>query len=317
MTNTVIHVAAAVIVDGQGRVLLARRPDHVHQGGLWEFPGGKLDPGEDIRRALVRELEEELGLTPTSFRPLIRIRHDYAEKSVLLDVWRVQDWRGAPHGREGQPVEWVAAEGLRERAFPEANLPIVTAARLSDRYLITPDPGGDQEDFLSALRRSLDRGVRLIQLRARRMNPAGLRKLAARALDLCRDQGARLLINGAPGLAEGVGADGVHLTSRRLLACRTRPLSAGHWVAASCHDRRQVIHACRIGVDFIVVSPVKATPSHRDARPLGWVGLRELTELATVPVYALGGMGENDLTDAWDHGAQGIAAIRSLWGAGS
>jgi len=310
-----VHVAAAVIVNDRGQVLLARRPDRVHQGGLWEFPGGKLELSEDVRQALVRELEEELGLTPTASRPLIRVRHGYPDKSVLLDVWRVDGWRGTPHGREGQPVEWVAAEALTRRAFPEANLPVVTAARLPDRYLITPEPGVDWERFLAALHRSLERGVRLVQLRAHSLDPAAYRRLAEQVLGLCRGGGARLLLNGDPALVRELGADGVHLTSPRLLTCRERPLDVDQWVAASCHERHEVLHAHRIGVDFIVVSPVMPTASHPTARPLGWKGLRELTELSRVPVYALGGMTTDDLEAAWEHGAQGIAAMRALWGA--
>ena len=81
----VVPVAVGVIRDGN-RILLAKRPDHVHQGGRWEFPGGKREPGEDRFAALVRELEEELGIRPRDARPLIRIRHDYPDKSVELDV---------------------------------------------------------------------------------------------------------------------------------------------------------------------------------------------------------------------------------------
>lgn len=316
MTCRSVHVAAAVIVNDRGQVLLARRPDRVHQGGLWEFPGGKLEPAENAREALVRELQEELGLTPTAYRPLIRVRHAYPGKSVLLDVWRVDGWRGMPHGREGQPVEWVDAEALVRRALPEANLPIVTAVRLTDRYLITPEPERDRAHFLAALCRSLEAGVRLVQLRAHGLDPAAYRRLAEQALGLCHARDTRLLLNGDPALARELGADGVHLTSRRLLACSERPLGAGQWVAASCHDRQEVLHAHRIGVDFIVVSPVKPTATHANASPLGWEGLRELTELSRVPAYALGGMTADDLGTTWEHGAQGIAAMRALWGTG-
>ncbi len=308
-----IHVAAAVIVNRAGEVLLARRPEHVHQGGLWEFPGGKLEPTEDSHGGLVRELEEELGISPTSCRPLIRIPHHYPDKSVLLDVWRVDGWRGEPHGREGQPVEWVAVEHLAERSFPAANLPILTAARLPDRYLITPEPGADQDAFLADLSASIRAGARLVQLRAKGLTPQRYRELSLRALELCRVEGASLLLNADEGLVEQTQADGVHLTSARLMACRERPLAGGRWVAASCHDQRQLAHACRLGLDFVVLSPVKPTTSHPESRPMGWSGLRRLTEEATIPVYALGGMESGDLPAAWSHGAQGIAAIRSLW----
>ena len=312
-----IHVAAAVIVNRAGEVLLARRPEHVHQGGLWEFPGGKLEPTEDTRSGLARELDEELGITPTAARPLIRIPHHYPDKSVLLDVWRVDAWRGAPHGREGQTVEWVPLAQLTERAFPAANLPIVTAARLPDRYLITPHPGTDKAAFLEELAASVHSGLRLVQLRARGLPYARLRELATSAAALCHRGSASLLVNGDARLAEESGADGVHLSSARLMACGERPLPAERWVAASCHDEGELDHACRLELDFVVLSPVKPTASHRRAQPLGWPALRRLTERATLPVYALGGMQPPDLPIAWEHGAQGIAAIRSLWSAAS
>ncbi|OGT22032.1 MAG: hypothetical protein A2V90_06990 [Gammaproteobacteria bacterium RBG_16_57_12] len=92
-----------------------------------------------------------------------------------------------------------------------------------------------------------------------------------------------------------------------------RPLAKDKWVGASCHNARELAHACRIGVDFVVVSPVLPTASHAQAMPLGWEGLHALTEQASVPVYALGGMDESMLNQAWDHGAQGIAGIRAWW----
>ena len=114
-TPDVVHVAAAALVDDDGRVLLARRADEAHQGGLWEFPGGKLERDESIDDGLRRELHEELGIDIVSHRPLIRVRHDYDDRSVLLDVHRVDAGRGEPHGREGQPLAWVAVDELGGR----------------------------------------------------------------------------------------------------------------------------------------------------------------------------------------------------------
>jgi 8-oxo-dGTP diphosphatase len=306
-------VAAAAIVDGEGRVLLARRPDHVHQGGLWEFPGGKVEGGESVEGALARELEEELGLNPTAYRPLIRVHHSYPGRDVLLDVWRVHAWEGTPHGREGQPTEWVAVPDLRRRRFPPANLPIIAAVRLPDTYLITPDAGPDAGAFLQGLEGALAAGVRLVQLRLPSSGPDHYRRLAREVLGRCRDAGARLLLNADPRWVEPLRADGVHLNSARLRAHRHRPLDVDHWVAASCHDADEVGHACALGVDFIVVSPIRSTRSHPGSRPLGWQRFWTLAEQATVPVYALGGLARGDLRAAWAHGAQGIAAIRGLW----
>lgn len=134
-----IHVAAAVIRAVDGRVLIAKRPLDKHQGGLWEFPGGKVEAGESVEAALARELAEELGITVTAAQPLIQVRHDYPDKQVLLDVWQVLAFSGEPHGAEGQPLAWVEPAQLPGYSFPAANRPIVAAARLPDRYLITPD----------------------------------------------------------------------------------------------------------------------------------------------------------------------------------
>jgi len=307
-----IHVAAAVIVNPAGEVLLALRPKDKHQGGLWEFPGGKVEPGEEVLTALGRELQEEVGIAVTQARPLIRIQHRYPDKAVLLDVWRVDDFEGAPHGREGQPIEWVLPEALPQRAFPAANLPIVTAARLPECYLITPEPE-DHDEFLLRLERALRGGIRLVQLRAHSLNEIVYKVLAREALALCHRYGARLLLNGPPQWVEEVGADGLHLSSTRLLALSRRPLGQDRWVAASCHNARELQHALSIGVDFAVLSPIKPTLSHPDATPLGWSQMQAMIDHLPLPVYALGGMTRGDLKDAFAYGAQGIAAIRELW----
>ncbi len=125
-------MAVAVICQGHGReqsekVLVAKRPDNVHQGGLWEFPGGKIEPGETVQLALIREIEEEIGILcdESGLTPLTRIRHDYADKAVLLDVWQVAAFSGKPFGKEGQTVRWIAVSDLANYRFPEANRQIV------------------------------------------------------------------------------------------------------------------------------------------------------------------------------------------------
>lgn len=122
-----VHVAVGVVWDDRGRVLVSKRHADSHQGGLWEFPGGKLEAGEDVSAALRRELQEELGICIGDARPLLEIRHDYADKQVLLDVWQVLDFTGVAEGREGQPLRWVPIAELADYEFPAANGPIVAA----------------------------------------------------------------------------------------------------------------------------------------------------------------------------------------------
>jgi 8-oxo-dGTP diphosphatase len=306
------HVVAAVIVNGSRQILLAKRSFGRHQGGLWEFPGGKVEHGEAPRGALGRELYEELGIVVQNARPLIKIRHIYPEKSVLLDVWRVSAFTGEPHGREGQPIDWVSPRDLPYRDFPAANRAIVTAARLPSTYLVTPEPG-DTAAFLERLETLLGWGLSLVQLRAKTLEPRAYLQLAKRVVPLCAEAGARLLLNAPPALAVELGAAGVHLTSARLMALKERPLDTEQWVAASCHSAEELDHACRIGVDFVVLAPISVTATHPAAWPLGWRNLLRLTERARVPVYALGGMTPGDLATAWDHGCQGIASMSALW----
>ncbi len=118
-------IVAVGVICRNDEVLLALRPKHVHKGGLWEFPGGKVDSGETVEQALIRELNEELGVTPTAFTPLIKISHDYPEKTVVLDVWRIEQFDGVASGVEGQQIRWVKLTDLDNYQFPEANQSII------------------------------------------------------------------------------------------------------------------------------------------------------------------------------------------------
>lgn len=306
-----IHVVAAAVFNGRGEVLIARRPVHVHQGGLWEFPGGKLEPGETPLAGLHRELHEELGIEPLHARPLIQIAHDYADKHVLLDVWRIDTYRGDAHGREGQPIAWRRPDTLDARDFPAANAAIVTAVKLPPVYLVTPEPR-DMPNFLAHLESRFRAGIRLAQLRATTLAAHDFRDLAAVALDIARRYGAGLLLNTEPARAAELGA-GLHLTSRRLMALERRPLGRDCWLAASCHNETELAAACRIGVDFVVVGPVFPTASHPGAPTLGLAGLTRLCERATVPVYALGGVSPAHIDALYQCGAQGAAGITAFW----
>ena len=306
-------VAVAAIVDDARRVLIARRPEQAHQGGLWEFPGGKCEPGESIEDTLSREIYEELGIRVGTRRPLIRIPHRYTDRSVLLDVWRIDDFEGEPRGREGQPLEWVPVDALDQYAFPAANRPVIRALQLPDACLITPAPGDDREAFLAHLQGRLDDGIRLVQLRASGLDDAVYQSLAERVITVCQQAGARVLLNADAELALRLGADGVQLSSQRLRQADARTLPAGMLLGASCHGVEELAQAHRIGADFALLSPVKPTASHPDAPALGWAAFAQQVEACAMPVYALGGMTPDDIDDAIAHGGQGIAAIRALW----
>lgn len=311
--DRLVHVAAAALIDGEGRVLLARRADDAHQGGLWEFPGGKLEPGESIDIGLRRELHEELGVAIVSHRPLIRVLHHYDDRSVLLDVHRVDAWHGEPHGREGQPLAWVGVEELGAYPMPPADVPIVSALRLPSSYLITPPELGDPQAFLRSLQASVEAGVRLVQLRLFDVAADDLLQIGRDVCAVCHAHQARVLLNGDADTLLAIDADGLHLSSRALHLHQSRPLPDGLLLAASCHTAGDLQQATRVGADFALLSPVLPTRSHPDADPLGWETFSEMVDRADLPVYALGGMHPDLTVTAWRYGAQGIAAIRGLW----
>lgn len=117
-------VVAGILCRGD-QVLIAQRPLNKHQGGRWEFPGGKQEAGETALQALQRELREELGITVLAAEPFLQVSHRYPEKRVELAFWCVTHFQGEPEGREGQPLRWVHRAELHTHTFPEANLPVV------------------------------------------------------------------------------------------------------------------------------------------------------------------------------------------------
>ena len=305
-----LHVVAAVLRDARGRVLLAQRPAGKAHAGLWEFPGGKLEPGEDALAALSRELDEELGIEVVAARPLIAIPHG----RIVLDVWEVPAFAGCLHAREGQALAWIAPAVIDVATMPPADRPVVTALRLPDRHLVTPnvDPGGETA-FLAGLERALESGVRLVNLRLPGVERARVARVARAARAVCARHAAALLLHADWELAEVLGLDGVHLPGAVARGLETRPLPASRLLGVSCHDAAELEHAAHIGADFATLSPVLPTASHPGAPTLGWDAARALVAGARIPIYLLGGLGVADIAAARAGGAQGIAAIRGLW----
>jgi 8-oxo-dGTP diphosphatase len=304
-----LHVTVAVIRDEQGRVLLSRRREGTHLAGLWEFPGGKVEPDETMEQALWREILEETGLEIKAHRPLIGIRHHYPEKSVFLDTHLVTAWTGEAHGREGQEIAWVDRGMLHEYELPEADKPILTALSLPELYSISPPVIESEAGFLHELEKTLAGGIRLVQLRLPGYQE--IAPLAEKAMALCERAGATLMVK-QPTLARRLGC-GLHLRAADLMSLKERPVSLSSLMAVSCHSEEEAMHADRSRADFITLSPVLPTTSHPGAETLGWDRFATIVERVNLPVYALGGLGETELETARSHGAQGVAAIRGLW----
>ena len=308
-----IEVVAGVITDARGRILLARRTEGRDLAGLWEFPGGKREPGETPEAALARELLEELGIDAAVGPRVIAVPHRYPHKRLLLDVRRVSTWKGTPKGLDGQALAWVPPHKLASYAMPGADRPVVAALLQPDRYLVTPAPEGDGRAWLAGVERAASADeVRRIQLRpGAGTDSSRWRALARDAAALCRAADVEVLVNGDIALARELRI-GVHLKAAQLVALGQRPLPQALPVAASCHDATDLAQAERVRCDFAVLGPVQATASHPGAVPLGWAAFAALRETSTLPIYGIGGLGPEDLEAARAHGAQGIAAIRAF-----
>lgn len=313
--NTVpeMEVAAGVLSDAHGRVLIGQRlqPDRYrHQ---WEFPGGKLEPGEKVSEALARELAEELGVVVEDTEPLIDVRYRYPDRHVSLHVLRVTRFHGSPRSLEGQALRWVAPDQLHRMPMLAANQAVVAALTLPPVYAITDTRRFDVKTILERVPRLLDCGSVWLQVREKQLSMGAYGALVRDLLPRCRELGIKVLGNCAPAQAEALGLDGIHLSSARLRGLTQRPLPDRYWIGASCHDQDELDQAARIRADFAVLSPVRLTPGHPQAQTLGWMGFTALARNAALPVYALGGVGMADIARARECGGQGVAMIRGAW----
>ncbi|APZ42150.1 Nudix family hydrolase [Acidihalobacter ferrooxydans] len=309
-----VHVAVGVIEQATHYLLTQRHADK-HEGGCWEFPGGKLEPGESPEQALVRELHEELGIRVHRAEPLIEIPFQYPDFTVHLYVQRVVNFSGVPEGREGQALRWCAGAELAAQRLPAANRGILSALTLTRDYLITPEPEGAPEAFLSHLEKRLQAGIRIVQLRAKRMDEAALLGLAREAAALCEHHDATLILNASAELAIAANAHGVHLSCARVeaLLARDARLPDGLLAGASCHNVEELMAAQRLGVDYLLCSPLRETSSHPGVKGIGWDAFAGLCAQARVPVYALGGVSPADEARVRASGGHGVAGISAYW----
>ncbi len=312
----VLQVAVGVVKNTKGQVLISLRDESLHQGGLWEFPGGKIETNETAEQALVRELKEELAIKVTAATHLITVKHQYPDIAVLLNVFLVENYTDDAKSCEGQAFKWINPIDLKDYEFPAANQPIITAACLPAYYAILDD--ADESLLLVNLQKILSRGVKLIQLRLKTSSSDNIKQFIEEALLLCRQEDALLLINSAVQNAPNIAVNGIHLTRHDLMAATKRPYFTSSstklacWVAASCHNLQELQHAQAIGVDFVVLAPVLNTKTHPETKPLGWEQFAKLVSQVNLPVYALGGLSEAELNSARTAGAQGISAIRAF-----
>lgn len=315
LSSKIVHVAVAAIVDEQRRVLIARRHIDSHQGGLWEFPGGKVEEGESLPAALQRECQEELDIhiDPTLAFPLRKIFHDYGDKAVLLDVWRVGGYRGTPRGREGQPIDWCPITELQTRDFPAANNPIVNCLQLPERLAITPELN-DPEQLFPLLEAYQAQGLELVQLRQKQLAAEDYCHWFELAAAHSSDMGISLLFNHDRASFPSTLAAGRHFSAALAGGLKERPVPESQLFSLACHNLAELQRAEQLEADFALLSPVSETVKYPAGKSLGWQQFNELRIQVSLPVYALGGMSNSDWPAARQFGADGIAGISLFLG---
>ena len=309
----IIDVAAAILLRDVGdgvEYLLARRPEGKVYAGYWEFPGGKVEPGETLREALVRELQEELAITVERAWPWLSCEFTYPHATVRLKFFRVTSWHGEIAPIEHSGFVWTTIGNVPtvDPVLP-ANGPILRALEWPPIYALTNAAEYGFEAELVCLGEALAGGLRLVQIRDTTLEPSERLRFARNVMQLARKfAGTCVLVNDDEGLAREVGAHGVHLPSARLMQLAQRP--PFRWVAASCHNAEELARAASLGLDCALLSPVLPTASHPEAQGMGWDAFAHLVERAALPVFALGGMKPELLETALERGAHGVALMR-------
>lgn len=309
--RTPVDVAVGVLLRPDGHFLLASRPDGKPYAGYWEFPGGKIEPGESIGSALSRELHEELGLELGRTFPWVVRMFDYPHARVRLHFCRVFEWHGTLEAREGQRWQFCSLDHLPDGPLLPATVPVLRWLALPAVYAVSDLARLGRDEFFARLRDQLHNGLRLLQWREGAASDAEARACFEQACDLAHRAGARVLVSSRHPVAWNTRADGVHLTAADLARCAARP--QGSLVAASVHTRAELDRAAELECDFAVAGCVHPTSTHPGGPSIGWDGLAALITGSAIPVYAIGGLGRADLAQAQAHGAHGVALRSAAW----
>ena len=307
----ITHVAAAVLLRDDGSYLLGQRASDTFYPGYWEFPGGKVETGESPRDALIRELHEELGIEVLQCLPWIVREHRYEHAHVKLHFFRVTEWRGELRDHVHAALSWQMIGDNTVAPMLPANGPVLKALALPDFYAVTHAHQIGPVAQIAALELALRNGLRLVQIREAEMSEPERTAFASEAVRLIQSFGARALINGDAEMASELGADGVHLTARQLMSATAKPKFK--LVGASCHHRDELDRAIKLELDFAVVGSIKATPTHGMQPGIGWEIFQTLIAESPIPIFAIGGLDRSAMTESWQRGAHGIAAIRAAW----
>jgi 8-oxo-dGTP diphosphatase len=320
MNEQWIHVVAAVIENDKHEVLIAKRAEYQHQGGLWEFPGGKVEVGETAFDALQRELKEELDISIHVLNPFIKIWHKYPDSSIFLDIYTIYDFDGLPKGNEGQQVKWVSKKDLLNYNFPKANEKIVKAITCPEIISITAPNFTLADCTKQRVEKLLSLNVDAVLLRTASLNDkeymACVELFDKLTNEVSHEQklsaSIKLFINRPALVQDCHQASGLHLSVKELIKLPKTFKKQAMQMSASCHNEQELKAAQQAGCDFLFVSPVKTTNSHRESTLLTWQGFENLVACSNLPCIALGGMDLENLVTVKERGGFGVAGISNF-----
>jgi 8-oxo-dGTP diphosphatase len=313
----ITEVAVGVLLRADDAVLLADRPAGKPYAGYWEFPGGKIEPGESIEHALQRELHEELGIEIAGSAPWVTFEFDYPHAYVRLHFRRIYDWRGTPRGREGQRLAFFRLHEPMPRPLLPAAVPALRWLSLPPLIAEMTLDGASADQRLAQLERAFAQGVRMVLLRASAEMEADRINALARQVQIRADaMGAQLAVSSALAStivqADGAGRGfSVLFEEADSSVPEARPAAA--WMGLRATSRDSVQRAAGLGFDYALVGPVLPDPTASDEDAIGWHGLTALAHQAPLPIYARGGLAVTDLQHARLAGAHGLVLPLSIW----
>lgn len=304
------------------RVLLSQRRPGKHLAGCWEFPGGRVEPGETEQMALQREVKEELGITVHASERWCTLTHRYPEKTVSLKIYRVTDWSGVASGLEGQAIEWVPWHAVSDRPMPPADRALLKLFGMAPCYLM--DQASDQGRTYDALLQDWQARLAAIakspwsneRWLVQWTGPYGDESdqaiaLGRAAIVSAQRAGHVCLVGGSEAWARCLGADGVVFSKAGGMALTERPRALS-WAAMACDDPASLQQATELGLDFVLLSPLRATKAQPMDPALGGGAFEALVQQAGLPVIAVGGLGVDDLAWVRSLGGFGVAS-RAHW----
>jgi len=305
----IIKAVVGVLRNESGQLLIAKRQDHQFMAGFWELPGGKVEPQESDQEAIIRELQEELGIVATSLSLHQTMVYQYTDRIIELGIYNIDNYRNIPKGAEGQEISWTAIKNLNHYKLLPTMSAFINSITLPNKYWITPSSNHQSDEWMRKFDEKMTQDISLVQLRAKTELPTDF---VENLYKKCKQNHVKLLLNTVGKTFNETHCDGWHLTTGEMLKLTQKPCTDDKLLGASTHNLEEALTAQKLGADFVVISPVQATQTHPDTIPIGWEIAKEVVNKLNIPVYFLGGMSLNDLDKTLKLGAQGIAGVSAF-----